>query len=104
MNEIFLGTELKLNVNIEPMGELTMEDYDFSVDIWTSMKRILNIPKSECIKIDKDNYVILVDTSLLGAGDIKAKVIANIPDFDFPDTVRTEVVALDLGITVLKML
>lgn len=68
------------------------------------MKRILNIPKSECIKIDKDNYVILVDTSLLGAGDIKAKVIANIPDFDFPDTVRTEVVALDLGITVLKML
>lgn len=101
---IFLGTELKLNVNIEPMGEFTMEDYDFSVDIWTSMKRILNIPKSECIKIDKDNYVILVDTSLLGAGDIKAKVIANIPDFDFPDTVRTEVVALDLGITVLKML
>ena len=68
------------------------------------MKRILNIPKSECIKIDKDNYVILVDTSLLGAGDIKAKVIANIPDFDFPDKVRTEVVALDLGITVLKML
>lgn len=101
---IFLGTELKLNVNIEPTSGFSMEDYDFSIEIWTSMKRILNIPKSECIKIDKDNYVILVDTSLLGAGDIKAKVIANIPDFDFPDTVRTEVVALDLGITVLKML
>lgn len=101
---IFLGTELKLNVNIEPMGEFTMEDYDFSVDIWTSMKRVATIHKSECIKIDKNNYVVLVDTNLLGAGDIKAKVIANIPDFDFPDTVRTEVVALDLGITVLKML
>ena len=102
MNEIFLGTELKLNVNVEPTGGFSMEDYDFSIEIWTSMKRVVTIPKKEAIKIDKDNYVILVDTTLLGGGDLKAKVIANIPDFDYPDTIRTEIVALDLGIKILK--
>ena len=35
MNElIFLGTELKLNVNIQPIGEITMDDYDFIVELY----------------------------------------------------------------------
>ena len=100
--EVFLGTELKLNISIEPIGSYTMDDYSWSVDIWTSMKRIMTITKDKAIRMDSDNYIILVDTSELGGGDVKAKVTAHIPDFDFQDTLRTEVVGLDLGIKVLK--
>lgn len=100
--EIFLGTELKLNINIEPMGEFTMDDYDWLVDVYCSTKRVLTISKSSAIKIDSNNYVLLVDTEELGAGDVKCKITAYIPDFDFPDTLRTEVSMIDTGINVIK--
>lgn len=99
---IFIGTELKLNINIEPISDFTMDDYDWSVDVYCSTKRVLTIPKSSAIKIDSNNYVLLVDTEELGAGDIKCKITAYIPDFDFPDTLRTEVSMIDTGINVIK--
>lgn len=101
-NNIFIGTELKLNINIEPMGEFTMGDYDWSVDVYCSTKRVLTIPKSSAIKIDSNNYVLLVDTEELGAGDVKCKITAYIPDFDFPDTLRSEVSIVDTGLKIVK--
>lgn len=102
MTKIFLGTELKLNINIEPMGEFTMDDYDWSVDVYCLTKRAVTISKRDAIRIDKDNYVLLVDTEELGVGDVKCKITAYIPDFDFPDTLRTEVSMIDTGINVIK--
>jgi hypothetical protein len=101
-NNIFIGTELKLNINIEPMGEFTMDDYDWSVDVYCSAKRVVTIAKRDAIRIDENNYVLLVDTEELGAGDVKCKITAYIPDFDFPDTLRTEVSMIDTGINVIK--
>lgn len=101
-NNIFIGTELKLNINIEPMGEFTMDDYDWSVDVYCSTKRVVTIAKRDAIRIDENNYVLLVDTEELGAGDVKCKITAYIPDFDFPDTLRTEVSMIDTGINVIK--
>lgn len=101
-NNIFIGTELKLNINIEPMGEFTMDDYDWSVDVYCSAKRIVVIKKEDAIRIDSNNYVILVDSSELGAGDVKCKFTAHIPDFDFSDTLRTEVAIMDTGLNIVK--
>lgn len=102
MDALGLGTELKLNINIEPIGEITMDDYDFEVDIWCSLKRIVTIAKSEAIRVDEKNYIVCVDSSLLGHGQIKAKVTAYVPDNDFEDGVRTEVVYLNTNIEIVK--
>lgn len=101
-NNVFIGTELKLNINIEPMGEFTMDDYDWSVDVYCSTKRIMTIPKLSSIRIDSNNYVLLVDTEELGVGDVKCKITAYIPDTDFADAFRTEVSLIDTGINVIK--
>jgi hypothetical protein len=103
-NNIFIGTELKLNINIEPMGEFTMDDYDWSVEVYCSTKKTVVVKKEEAIMIDKDNYVVLVDSAELGTGDLKCKVTAFIPDLDFPDTLRTEVMIIDTGIDIVKNL
>lgn len=102
-NNPFLGTELKLNINIEPIGDITMDDYDFFVDAYCSVKRIITVKKEDAIRIDENNYVILIDTALTGAGDLKCKITAHIPDEDFDDGFRTEVVGLTTGITIIKM-
>lgn len=102
ISNIFIGTELKLNINIEPMGEFTMEDYDFEVEVYCSAKRVVVIPKSEAIKVDSNNYIVLVDTNVIGAGELKCKITAHIPDFDFPDTLRTDVSIMDTGLNIVK--
>lgn len=101
-DEVFIGTELKLNIHIAPMGDITMDDYDFEVDVYCSPKRTVHILKADALRIDAENYVVLVDTAVLGAGDIKVKVTAFIPDGDCDDMLRTEVVALDTGLVVIK--
>lgn len=98
----FIGTELKLNINIEPMGSVTMDDYDFEVEVYCSIKRVITIQKKDAIRVDQNNYMVLVDTSETGAGDLKCKVTAYIPDGDFNDGLRTEVVAVSTGITIIK--
>jgi hypothetical protein len=98
----FIGTELKLNIHIEPIGDTTMDDYNFEVEVYCSPKRPIIIPKANAIRIDSDNYVVLVDTNVVGAGDLKCKVTAQVPDGDFPDMLRTEVVCIDTGINIIK--
>lgn len=98
----FLGTELKLNINIAPIGDITMDDYDFTVEVFCSVKKSVVITKKEAIRIDESNYVVLVDTTILGAGDVKCKVTAYIPDEDFDDGLRTEVIGIDTGIDIVK--
>lgn len=103
-HKIFFGTELKLNINIEPIDGMTMDDYDFEVEVigGTFKRSSIVIKKDDAIKIDSNNYVLLVDTEELGVGDIKCKITAYIPDTDFADTLRTEVSLIDTGINVIN--
>lgn len=100
----FLGTELKLNIHIDPIDGVTMDDYDFTVELYCSPKRTIIIGKDDAIRTDEDNYIVCADTNLTGAGDLKCKVTAQIPDPDFEDSLRTEIVAVDTGITIVKAL
>lgn len=101
-NNPFLGTELKLNLNIEPLGKITMDDYDFYVDVYCSPKNTITFKKEELIRVDNSNYIILIDSAKIGAGEIKCKVTAYIPDADFDDGLRTEVIGIETGINIVK--
>lgn len=103
-NIVFLGTEIKLNLHIDPIGELTMENYNFTVEAYCSAKKSLLINKSQAKPVEnsKDDYIILIDTSEIGTGNLKCKVTAYIPDVDFEDKERTEVSIIDTGIEIVK--
>lgn len=112
---VFLGTELKLNIHIDPIPkpanqeveegddkEWNMEDYDFEIEVFCTAKKSITITKDEAIWIDKNNYVVLIDTNEIGVGTLKVKVIAHIPDGHFIDQARTEVSIEDTGIEIIK--
>ena len=115
-NTVYLGTELKLRVGIEPMGGLHMEDYNFDIEAYCNDKSVVKASKRKdpqtkedvltnlvAIDGDEDNYIALIDTSVIGVGKLKCRVVAYIPDTDFTDDgVRTEVVVMDTGITIVK--
>lgn len=95
-----VGTEVKINVHAEPIGRLHMDDYDFEVKFYIYTNKSVTRCKEDLIRVDRDNYIALIDSALLGAGKIKAKVTAYIPDSDFPDGLRTEVFTGTTDITI----
>lgn len=99
-NKVYLGTELKMNINIKPVENLTMDDYDFVCTAFCSNSKKVEATKQECNRIDADNYIFRVDTEKTGPGVLKIKVVAYIPDTDFPDSLRTEVSLVNTGIIV----
>jgi hypothetical protein len=106
----YLGTELKLNISIDPIGEYTMDDYDFEVELYCNPKKVAKIVKSSDSSKDtpskyvKDEegggYIVLVDSKDIGTGKMKCKITAYIPDMDFYDGLRTEVAIIDTNITI----
>ena len=96
----FLGTELKLNIHIDPIGNMTMDDYDFSVSLYCSTRKIISFNKSELKRVDSNNYIVTFDTKEIGLGELKCNIVAHIPDSDFVDGVRTEIVKTCTGLEI----
>jgi hypothetical protein len=108
-NTVYLGTELKLNIHIEPIDGLSMKMYDFEVEVYCNPKKIATASKkgdalTNLVSRDDDdnNYIALIDTNIIGVGKMMCKVTAYIKDNDFADNLRTEVVVMDTGITIVK--
>lgn len=103
-NVIGLGSEIKLNLNIEPVGGYTMDDYGFVAEVYCKAKKSVIIEKQQAIRIDANNYLLPVDTQEVGHGYINCKVSAQIPDKDFADGFRAEVVFIETNIEIIKSL
>lgn len=95
-----IGTEFKINVHVEPIDGLHMSDYDFTCRFYIYTNRNVEISKSEMIRVDDDNYIACIDSSKLGVGTIMMRIIAQIPDADFPDGLRTEIETISTGLVI----
>ena len=96
------GTELKINVHIDPLGDLHMQDYDFECTFYIFPKKSVKVNKSEMVKVDEDNYLALVDTTGLGVGRLHLTLIAQLPDTDFGGAIRREIACVDTGIDIVN--
>lgn len=95
-----IGTILKINVSAQWGGGVTMDDVEFYCEFYISSSKIVHVEKSEMLRIDANNYVAIVDTSMLGTGALKVKIDANVPDTDCYGGIRREVVRTECGITI----
>ena len=102
MNNIFIGSEFKLNVSIEPISDFTMDDYDFECEFYCYANRKVELKKHELIRSDENNYIATLDSKALGNGTLKVKIIAQIPDADFDDGLRIEVLVINTEINIIR--
>lgn len=101
---IVLGTELKLNVHIEPVDGLRMSQYNFDCAFYVFPNKKVIINKVDMVRVDDDNYLAMITAESamkIGKGKIQLEITAYIPDDDFPDGLRTEktVVCTDVVIS-----
>lgn len=103
MAKVYKGTEIKLPVSIDPIDGITMDSYDFEIELYVTGSNVVKKNKNECIRIDSNSYVVTLDTNALDkVGKLILKVTAYIPDGDFDDNIRTEVSCIDTGVVILK--
>ena len=100
--ECVIGTQLKLNIHIDPLGLLHMSDYDFECKFFVFQKRAITIAKSEMVQIDQDNYIAIIDTAALGIGNLHMTLTAQIPDADFEGVSRKEIVCVPTNIDIVN--
>lgn len=89
IKKIYLGTELKFQVDIESDG-FSMADDDFNVVI-KNKKIEKTIKKEDMLVTAEEKYIFTLDTAEFGAGEYIIITTAYVPDEDFDDGLRTEV-------------
>lgn len=100
---VYLGTDFKVNVHMDNIDGYSMDDVDFVCVFYTNSKKKVTIPKDDMIPIRDSNYVSYVaplESKDLGQGVLKIVYEADIPDNDFDDGLRHEVVPITTGIKI----
>lgn len=112
MQNVFVGTDLKLSINATIQDDIYLSDCEFWIYAYcNNVNRNYEIHKNECTPIISDNsddtnsYVFLVDTNNIGTGNLKLKIVIEVPDSDFSESegfTRTEVTILTTDIQIVK--
>lgn len=92
-----IGTEFKVLVEIAPVDDVHMVDMEFTCQFYTKIDAPKTITKEQMIKVSEDSYVALVDTTGMSAGTLRNRMTVDIPDKDFADGYRREVVDVEAG-------
>lgn len=96
-NRPIIGTEFKVLVEIEPVDDVHMADMEFTCQFYTRLNNPLEVTKEQMIKVNEDSYIALVDTTGMSAGTLRNRITVDIPDKDFADGYRREVVDVEVG-------
>lgn len=100
-SQVYFGSEIKLNVGIDAIGQYHMKDYDFECEFYCFSNKKIVLNKEAMIIQDDDNYLAILDSKTLGRGILKCKITAYIPDGDCKDGLRTEALVIDTGIQIM---
>lgn len=90
-----LGTEYKISIHLDEIDGYHMSDYDFEASVYVFKNKEVKIGKQEMKREDDDNYLLVIDTEkamVIGRGAVNVEVTAYVPDADFGDGTRTEII------------
>lgn len=90
--QIWNGTEVKMRLTIEAPG-FSMDNDDFTI-VLKCGGHSLTFTKDDLVVDEHGNYIVCFDTAPFGSGSVDAVITAYVPDDDFNDGTRTEVLKL----------
>lgn len=92
---IYKPSEEEVNIHLYPIDGYTMDEYDFTCEIFCSSTRKQILSKSDLRRVDENNYVAIVETAKIGVGKVKIRVLARVPNDNFDDGYRDVVTYLN---------
>ena len=100
--KVAVGSQIKIAFTAKLPDGLLLKDVDFTVDVrnFSDKDKVLTFTKDECIQACDNEYVALVDTDKLGIGIVHLRLTVRIPDEDFPDGYRKEIMNINPRISI----
>lgn len=97
-----IGSQIKILIEASLPDDLRLFDVDFDVVVYNDDKKDKkkDYAKKDCILTDEMDYVVLIDSDELGVGTYMVKLTVYIPDADFPDGKRKEVIRINPNVKV----
>ena len=89
------GTDIEINVNMQPIGANTMSSVDWECVFFVGDSSY-TVTKKESQRVDDDNYLCPVETATLDRGVLQCRMIAEIPNNLFRDGSRTEIAEFEV--------
>lgn len=105
VEKIYKGTDVKLNIHIDPIASQHMESYSFTLTFYTSdgKKKVFSKTNTSLSgglhKLDADNYFVCLQSDSLGEGNVKCKIEAEILDAR-TNTYKTEITIIPCNIKI----
>ena len=97
-----IGSGITLNINIDKIGNLTMDDLSFTVRFFTVGGPYIEMYKDQLKRIDANNYIACIDTTDLKSGKLFMRAYISIPDNNYLDGYRVEIAEVDTNIYLVK--
>ena len=91
----YLGSEEEVIISLDLIDGYAMAEYDFTIEVYCSSLKKQIFTKQQARRIDDNNYSVIVDTNIIGVGDVKIRVVGRIPNSSYPDGYREVVTYLD---------
>lgn len=98
-----VGSHLKMAVTANLGTGIHMADVDFTCEFFRKgAQRTQLIEKPQMTYVADDQYIAVVDTAVVGAGEYFLRFTALIPDPDIEGGMRRETVIIPTGIRVVQ--
>lgn len=91
--EYYIGSDLKFKIDINATG-FNQETDPYDIDVYCGKKRLHFT--QEHVKWCDDNFYLPVPTDKLAPGQLKIVITAHVPDDDFDDGYRDEIIVKKL--------
>lgn len=94
-------TRFKININMTPIDGFNLGNTEWEATVFVGDGyKSITLKKEDCKKVDDDNYIIPIDSAILGAGTYFITLKVSIPDSDFSDGIRIEKRTGPTGVTI----
>lgn len=94
VDEYYIGSDLKFRIDISATG-FNQETDPYDIDVYCGNKK-LSFTQANVKQCD-DKFYLPVPTSTLSPGRLKIVITAHVPDADFSDGYRDEIVVKKLN-------
>ena len=99
-HKIYTPSDEEINIHLYPIDGYTMDEYDFTCEIFCTSLRKKTLRKRDMRRVDESNYVAKLNTAEIGVGAVKIRVLARIPNVNYDDGYRDVVTYLDPKIVI----
>ena len=99
---LYEGTVAWMNINMNRFGQFSMSQYDFTIFAYCSTNKVVSIEKKDMLRVDEDNFMFWLDTSLTGCGKLNFAIKALIPDSNLHSLLRPEIKEVYSGYRIIE--